>query len=62
MTQKVANKKELESLDEIRQNRQYWLSRPAEEWLAAVGEQEGELGKVPILFLGKEQVFRFGIR
>ena len=36
MIQKVVNKKDLESHDEIRQNREYWLSRPAQERIAAV--------------------------
>lgn len=36
MIQKVVNKMDLESHDEIRQNREYWLSRPAEERIAAV--------------------------
>lgn len=36
MIQKVVNKKGLESHNEIRQNRLYWLSRPAEERIAAV--------------------------
>ena len=36
MIQKVINKKDLDSHDEIQQNRQYWLSRPPEERIAAV--------------------------
>jgi hypothetical protein len=36
MIQKVVNKKKLQSHDEIQQNRQYWLSRPPEERIAAV--------------------------
>ncbi|MHC4882993.1 MAG: hypothetical protein ACYTFX_07915 [Planctomycetota bacterium] len=36
MIQKVVSKKSLESHDEIQQNRQYWLSRPPEERIAAV--------------------------
>ncbi|MHC5087372.1 MAG: hypothetical protein ACYSN9_06130 [Planctomycetota bacterium] len=36
MIQKVINKNELGSHDEIRQNREYWLSRPAQERIAAV--------------------------
>ena len=36
MIQKVVNKKDLGSHDEVRQNREYWLSRPVEERIAAV--------------------------
>jgi len=36
MIQKVVTKKSLESHDEIQQNRQYWLSRPPQERIAAV--------------------------
>jgi hypothetical protein len=36
MIQKVVHKKNLETHDEIRQNREYWLSRPPEERIAAV--------------------------
>jgi hypothetical protein len=36
MIQKVVNKTNLQSHDEIQQNRQYWLSCPPEERIAAV--------------------------
>jgi len=36
MIEKVVHKAKLSEHDEIRQNLEYWLSRPAEERLAAV--------------------------
>jgi hypothetical protein len=36
MIQKVVHKANLHEHDEIRQNLEYWLSRPAEERIAAV--------------------------
>ena len=36
MIQKVVNIKDMRSHDEIQQNRDYWLSRPAAERIAAV--------------------------
>jgi hypothetical protein len=36
MIQKVINKTDMRTHDEIQQNREYWLSRPAEERIAAV--------------------------
>jgi hypothetical protein len=36
MIQKVVTKKRLDAHDEIQQNRQYWLSRPPQERIAAV--------------------------
>ena len=36
MIRKTVNKRDLDNFSEIRQNLQYWLSRPPEERLAAV--------------------------
>lgn len=38
MIRKVMQKHRMDSYSEIRQNLEYWLSRPAEERLAAVDE------------------------
>lgn len=38
MIQKIAQKRRLDDYSEIRQNLEYWLSRPHEERLAAVDE------------------------
>ena len=42
MIRKTVQKKDLDNYSEIRQNLEYWLSRPSEERLAAVDDLRRE--------------------